>query len=144
MSRERFSQNEDTNRITVDHFPGETEAGPALLCAFESLLEARTSHSRKWYFVPGVSSGLGCGGSERLLKFIVCRVAGDRAEGCLLIAGWVSHRNCRRLHQCRYKEQPHSRPENVRPQRSRTECRAQKVRLTGAEFCGREITSGKV
>jgi len=84
-----------------------------MFCAFVSLPESRTWHSRKRNFVPGVGSGLGCGGCERLLKFLVCRVAGVRAEGCLLIAGSVSHRNCRRLHPCRWKEQPHSRQENL-------------------------------
>jgi hypothetical protein len=31
-------------------------------------------------------SGLGCGGRERLLKLLICRVAGSRAEGYLLFA----------------------------------------------------------
>jgi hypothetical protein len=37
-------------------------------------------------------SGAGCGGRERLLKLLICRVAGVRAEGYLLFAGEVSHR----------------------------------------------------
>jgi hypothetical protein len=32
-------------------------------------------------------SGLGCGGRERLLKLLICRVAGSLAEGYLLFAG---------------------------------------------------------
>jgi hypothetical protein len=32
-------------------------------------------------------SGSGCGGRERLLKLLVCRVTGIRAEGYLLFAG---------------------------------------------------------
>jgi hypothetical protein len=32
-------------------------------------------------------SGVGCGGCERLLKLLICRVAGVRAEGYLLFAG---------------------------------------------------------
>ena len=35
-------------------------------------------------------SGAGCGGRERLLKLLICRVAGVRAEGYLLFADWVS------------------------------------------------------
>jgi hypothetical protein len=41
--------------------------------------------------------GLGCGGRERLLKLLIWRVAGVRAKGYLLFAGWVSHRICLRL-----------------------------------------------
>lgn len=53
---------------------------------------------QKMQLRPGVASGLGCGSRERLLKFMVCRAAGVCAEGYMLIASWVSHRNCRRLH----------------------------------------------
>jgi len=45
---------------------------------------------------------LGCGGRERLLKLLICRVAGVRAEGYLLFDAWVSHRICWCLHPGRW------------------------------------------
>lgn len=85
-----------------------------------------------------------CGGRKRLLKFMICRIAGVRAEGYLLFAGWVSHRDCLPLYSGCREEQALGRPKNARPQRSRTESRARVARLTGRVRCGREITSGQV